>query len=216
MIPVAILCGGRGTRLGELTANRPKSMVEVCGRPFVDWQLELLAAQGFTDVVLCVGHLAGDIAAHLYDRDPFVQYSFDGPEPLGTGGALKKAQPMLGEVFGVLYGDVYPLYSLVDVAEGFQQGGTMAVRAPGQRNVELCRGMVTNYDRAGTFDYGDAGFTVLHADELRFSPDNFDLGELYQYLAWEGLLEGHVVTEPVYEIGSLEGLRAFEGYVRKR
>ena len=56
-IQVAILAGGLATRLGELTRNRPKSLVEILHKPFLTYQLELLKQQGVTDVVLCIGHL---------------------------------------------------------------------------------------------------------------------------------------------------------------
>jgi len=56
-IQVVILAGGFATRLGQLTINRPKSLVEILGKPFLAYQLELLQAGGITDIVLCIGHL---------------------------------------------------------------------------------------------------------------------------------------------------------------
>ena len=56
MIPVAVLAGGLGTRLGALGRTTPKALIEVAGRPFALWQLELLRAHGAERVVMCVGH----------------------------------------------------------------------------------------------------------------------------------------------------------------
>ena len=53
---VAILAGGLATRLGDLTRGRPKSMVEVQGKPFLEYQLELLRKGGIKDITLCLGH----------------------------------------------------------------------------------------------------------------------------------------------------------------
>ncbi len=70
MYPVAVLAGGLGLRLRELTGTQlPKAMVPVLGRPFVDWQLETLAAAGVTDVVLLVGHSGDHIRDHVGSGD---------------------------------------------------------------------------------------------------------------------------------------------------
>src|SRR6266576_791452 len=108
--PTAILAGGLGTRLGSLTENMPKSLVQVSGKPFLAHQLTLLRKQGIERVVLCVGHLSEMIRDQFEDGTNFgiaLEYSFDGPRPVGTGGALRKALPLLGDNFFVLYGDSY-------------------------------------------------------------------------------------------------------------
>jgi NDP-sugar pyrophosphorylase family protein len=98
MVPQAvILLGGRGTRIAAQYPDRPKALVPVCGRPFLEWQLDWLRAGGITRVLLAAGHLADVLERHLAARPP------DGldlvlsrePEPLGTGGALKFAEPLL-------------------------------------------------------------------------------------------------------------------------
>jgi NDP-sugar pyrophosphorylase family protein len=62
MLPLAVLAGGFATRLGDLSRNTPKCLIEVNGRPFVDWQLDLLIKNGYTNFVFC--HLLGLIFAH--------------------------------------------------------------------------------------------------------------------------------------------------------
>ena len=98
-VPVAILAGGRATRLGSLVADLPKALIPVSGRPFVDHQLALLQRRGLRRVVFCVGHLGEQIVAHVGDGARFgmrVEYTFDGPRLLGTGGALRRAAVLLG------------------------------------------------------------------------------------------------------------------------
>jgi len=85
-IQVAIIAGGLATRLGELTKSRPKSLVEVNNKPFLAYQLEILKAQGITDVVLCTGHLGEQIretfgAGSKYGME--LSYSIE-DRPLGT------------------------------------------------------------------------------------------------------------------------------------
>ena len=112
MIPVAILAGGLATRLGDVTKKIPKALLEIAGKPFIDYQLQLLREAGVTRVVMCIAHLADQIEGVLGDGSAYgleIAYSHDerGPngELLGTGGALRNALPLLGDEFLVMYGD---------------------------------------------------------------------------------------------------------------
>lgn len=110
MIPIAIVCGGLGTRLGDLTATTPKSLVDVNGQPFILRQLDLLKSHGYTNIVLCTGHLGAqirDVVGNGARLGMTVEYSHDGAEALGTAGAVRQALRDLGERFFVLYGDSY-------------------------------------------------------------------------------------------------------------
>ena len=98
MIPVAILAGGRATRLGPTAERIPKALIEVGGTPFVAHQLRLLRREGIARVVLCVGHFGEMIRQVVGDGGQFgleVVYSFDGDKLLGTGGALPNAGVIL-------------------------------------------------------------------------------------------------------------------------
>jgi NDP-sugar pyrophosphorylase family protein len=109
-IPVALLAGGLATRLRPLTEKVPKVLLPVAGRPFLAHQLELLRTQGIRRVVVCLGHLGEQVVEAFGDgreQGVAIEYSFDGPVLLGTGGALRQALPKLGERFFVLYGDSY-------------------------------------------------------------------------------------------------------------
>jgi NDP-sugar pyrophosphorylase family protein len=108
--PVAILAGGLSTRLRPLTDKIPKALLPVAGEPFLVHQLRLLRSNGFRRIVLCVGYLGEMIKAEIADGNDLgmqIVYSFDGTIPLGTGGALKRALPKLGDRFLVIYGDSY-------------------------------------------------------------------------------------------------------------
>src|SRR5260370_34354315 len=125
-LPVAILAGGLASRLRPLTAKIAKALLPVAGKPFLAHQLERLRKQGLHHVVLCVGYLGETIQAQFGDGSGWgvkLEYSFDGPAPLGTGGALKQALPLLGGNFFTLYGDSYLPIDFKPVAEFFQRGG---------------------------------------------------------------------------------------------
>jgi NDP-sugar pyrophosphorylase family protein len=106
-IPVAILAGGLGTRLRPAIGEHPKVVADVGGRPFLAWLLDEVAAAGFREAVLCVGWLADEVEAAIGpSHGPLrVRYSRE-VSPLGTGGALRQALPLLeGDRAMVMNGD---------------------------------------------------------------------------------------------------------------
>ena len=79
-VQVVVLMGGLGTRLKDYTKERPKSLVEVCGKPFFDYQLDLLTAWGFKKFLFLIGYRADMIEEYYKDgrsRDISIQYSYD-------------------------------------------------------------------------------------------------------------------------------------------
>src|SRR5579862_3566302 len=97
--PLALLAGGLATRMKPLTENVPKSLLMIDGEPFLAHQLKLLVEQGIRDIVICCGHLREQIEAYAGDGSRFecrLRYSYDGEALLGTGGALRRALPLLG------------------------------------------------------------------------------------------------------------------------
>jgi mannose-1-phosphate guanylyltransferase len=103
-----ILAGGEGTRLRPLTETVPKPVVTLVDRPFITFMLEWLRGHGVGDVVLSCGFMAAGVRAVLGDGSTYgVRLRYvEEPEPLGTGGAVKLAEPLLEERFLVLNGDV--------------------------------------------------------------------------------------------------------------
>jgi len=108
-VPVAILCGGFGTRLGSLAEAVPKPLVPILGRPFLEHQVDLLAGQGFRRFVLLTGHRGDLVEAHFRSYGGGgLTFLFSREErPEGTGGALVRARHLLGDAFIVLNGDSY-------------------------------------------------------------------------------------------------------------
>ncbi len=215
MLTMAILCGGLGTRLSDLTKDTPKCLVEVNGTPFLVHVLEEAARQGITKVVLCVGHLAEQVRWTVGNGAVFdleVTYSRDGEEPLGTAGALLKAASLLGADFFVLYGDSYLTvdYAAVQAAYETQEClGLMVVcePPPGYRpNVRLNGPRISAHDKhwppagAHHIDYGMAILDHRALSLIDSAP--YDLSDLYGALADCGELAGYVSPERFYTIGT--------------
>jgi MurNAc alpha-1-phosphate uridylyltransferase len=232
MLPVAILAGGLASRLHPITERVPKALVDVAGRPFVLRQLDLLRQQGLRRVVLCVGFLGELIRDRVGDGVDVgmeIEYSFDGPGLLGTGGALRRALPLLGERFFVLYGDSYLPIDFGAVEKAFASCGLPALmtilKNDGQwdkSNVEFEDGRLVRYDKRNPSDrmtYIDFGLGALSAEALMGGSEGatekqLDLGDLYRSLSERGLLAGHEVFGRFYEIGSFSGLKDAIAYFR--
>ena len=226
MPPVALLAGGKATRLFPLTETIAKAMVEVAGAPFIAHQLRLLKSQNITQVVICCGVFSEQIEAYVGDGSAFglqVRYSPDGPTLLGTGGALKQALPLLGEQFFVLYGDSYLPTPFAPILEAFARAGKQALmtvyRNRGQwdtSNVAFVQGMMEAYDkvhRTAAMEYIDYGLGMFTAEAFSETQTVFDLATLYQSLLQAGQLAGHEVRERFYEIGSPAGLAEFAAWI---
>lgn len=125
----AILCGGLGTRLRSALPDRPKSLAEVGGRAFIDILLGHLAAAAVPRVVLCAGVGAEALAAHVEARDFGLEVVIARePTPLGTGGALAAALPLLhSDPVLVLNGDSWVTGLVLEAFCAFQRRRAAAV-----------------------------------------------------------------------------------------
>ncbi len=226
-----VLAGGLATRMRPRTLTVPKAMLEVAGRPFVDWQLEKLAACGYDDVVLCVAHLAEQIEAHVEDGARFgvrVRYSHEGPTLLGTAGALRAALDLLAPTFLVTYGDSYLPF---DYAEPLR---VLDAHAD-------CLGVMSIYENAGQWDESnvfpdetgawvaryekkrpdlhfthiDYGAIALRREVIAALPagEARDLAAIQAELASRRLLRAVVARDRFFEIGSPDGLATLDRWL---
>jgi MurNAc alpha-1-phosphate uridylyltransferase len=225
LLPVCILAGGLGTRLGEVVKDTPKPLLEVAGRPFLLWQLDLLRAHGASRVVLCVGYLGARIEERIGDGAELgldIRYAYDPPELAGTAGAIRAALPLLGDAFGVLYGDTYLQLDYSAVQRAFEDSGRPALmtvlhnRSAWDVSNAAFDGTRVRYSkRAPTPDmeWIDYGYGVLRADALDAAPDP-DLAGVYETLSARGELAGYAATERFWEIGTPEALADTDAYLR--
>jgi len=211
-IVVAVLCGGFGTRLGELTRDVPKPMIEIGGRPYLERVIESFAERGFYDFVLLTGYRGEVIEEHFGVGERFgvrIRYSHE-HEPLGTGGAIREARSLLCERFLMTYADVLRRF---DYDRFVQQhrGHCLAVYPRILTgNVDLEGGRVVRFDkRAPELPYIDAGFSVMQASAIDILPPagpcSFE-EIVFSGLAQHGELEGEVVNRDFFDIGTPEEL----------
>ncbi len=112
-----ILAAGLGTRLGELTSDRPKALVEVCGRTMLEHQLRHLSAAGFDRFVINIHHFAPKVRAFLEEHQNFgldIRLSDETDLLLDTGGGIRKAMRLFDDEQPVLVHNV-DIFSSVDL-----------------------------------------------------------------------------------------------------
>jgi NDP-sugar pyrophosphorylase family protein len=221
-----VLAGGRGTRLGPLTERVPKALVEVAGRPFLEYQLALLRSSGVTEIVLCVGYLSELVERTIGDGSRFgltIQYSYDGDTPLGTAGALRNALPLLAPTFLVTYGDTLLPIDHGDVLRSHADSGLPALMTVLENenrwdtsNAVVAQGRVVAYSKnppppgARWIDYGLLAFTRTAAAEGQSA----DLEAQLAVLARAGLLGAYEVDQRFHQIGDPAGLAETAEFIR--
>lgn len=227
LLPVCILAGGLGSRLGEVVRDTPKPLLEVAGRPFLLWQLDLLRAHGASRIVLCVGYLGERIEERIGDGAELgldIRYAHDPPGLAGTAGAIRAALGLLGDGFGVLYGDTYLRLDYTDVQQTFEASGCPALmtvlhnRGQWDGSNATFDGARVRYSKRAPepgMEWIDYGYGVMRAEALDAS-DDADLAGVYETLSARGELAGYAATERFWEIGTPEALAATDGHLRGR
>lgn len=231
-----VLAGGLATRLGSLSSGTPKSLVKACGKPFIDYQLALLARNGIDRATYCIGHLGEQIRAHVGNGDRFglrVDYVDEGDKRLGTAGALRLALDTgaLDDRVFVTFGDSYLPIFFRDVwaaAESVRPRPLMTVfRNEGRwdgSNVILQDRRVRLYEKGrqdtkaigmAWIDYGLLVLERHHIETMIPAEMPFDLSDVCHRLSLAGVLEGFEVFTRFYEIGTPQGLADFEDLARR-
>ena len=229
-LPVVILAGGLATRLRPVTETIPKALVEVAGEPFAFHQLRLLARHGFRDAVFLTGYRGEQIEAAVGDGARFgirARHLPDGPVLLGTGGAIARALPALGDSFAVIYGDSWLDFDYAAALATFQQASKPALMtvfrnegAWDTSNTEYTGAEILAYSkraRTPAMRHIDYGFSVFRASVFRDLPVDTptDLAFVFEDLVRARQLAVFEAMQRFYEVGSFSGLAEFEAHLQE-
>jgi len=227
---IAILAGGMATRLGALTRDRPKSMVEIKGKPFLEYQLVHLREGGIKDIVLCLGYAGGQIQEYFGDGSEYgvnLEYSYEHNQ-LGTAGALKNAERLLDDTFFTIYGDSYLFLDFAEILSFFKSRNRLALMTVYRNDNRFDRSntmiegdTVTRYSKNGATEdmvYIDYGVNLFRKEVLEMIPANrfYALEDLFLRLIEKNELLAFEARDRFYEIGSVQGLRDFESYIKEK
>ncbi len=222
---VAILAGGLATRLGAVAREHPKSMLQILGRPFLEYQLEFLKQGGIRDIVLCTGHLGEQIEGYFGDGSRFgvsIRYSRE-DRRLGTAGALKNAGDLLDDIFFTLYGDSYLFVDFGDAMSLFESRDRLALMSVYKNhgrykksNTAVGGELVTrysNHEKTADIVYIDYGANIFRKQALEMVPEGYySMEELFPRLIERREVLAYEVRKRFYEVGSPRLLREFRKF----
>jgi N-acetyl-alpha-D-muramate 1-phosphate uridylyltransferase len=197
----------------------PESLVLVQGKPFVDWQLDRFVASGARSLVMCVGSEGEQIEAHVrraLDRGLTVGYSYAGEQPLGTGGALRRAFARLEDEFVLTYGGRYVPFDysspLEDLRAHPEAVATLSV-CPGPGSVTLEGDWVSQYGGPESAGVADCGVIALRRSALAGIEDGaiWPVEALLRKLARGRQLRAFWAQVAGYDVGGPELERCLRG-----
>ncbi|MEM7190109.1 MAG: nucleotidyltransferase family protein [Pseudomonadota bacterium] len=218
-----ILAAGFGTRMGALTADQPKPLLPVAGRPLIDHALDHVAQAGLRRAIVNLHYRGDQIRAHLAGRKtPEIAFSDEQPQILDTGGGVVQAIPLLGDApFVTCNSDAVFLGSnpLQVLLEAWDQSAHDALLL----FVPVTQAIA--YTRAGDFFVGEDGATPVRRGVAASAPfifagaqiirpevfENAPDGPFSMNLIWDRLLEDGRLAAVSYpgrwiDVGTPDGL----------
>lgn len=232
-----VLAAGLGTRMRPLTDTLPKPLIDVAGKPLIDWCLDWLGKAGIAQVVVNTSYRAGQLEAHLVTRkQPAIRISREEPEPLETGGGIKKAMPLLGSTpFVAMNSDAifpestpHPLQRLSDAWD--DRLDFLMLVVPRERAIDWKgngdfvvdgKGRLRRPAAGEEAPYIFTGVEIIHPRAFAASPEGaFSLSRLWERSkqpdGWYARVRAVVHEGDWLHVGDLAGLEAAEAYLLDR
>jgi N-acetyl-alpha-D-muramate 1-phosphate uridylyltransferase len=229
---LVVLAGGLATRLYPITKKVPKSLIKIDDIPFVIYQLKLFKRNGIKHIHFCLGYLGESIEKVIRESEFYdnlrITFSYDGEEPLGTGGCIQNILNEISDSFIVTYGDSYLNLNYLSILDFFKKKnkesyGLMTVFKNEKKydtsNAIYKDNMVSIYSKTNILDemnYIDYGLGILSKKHFKNFKNlkNFDLSEVYEQLSKDSKLLGYESKTRFYEIGSLKGIEDLTNYFK--
>ena len=220
---IVIPCGGQATRLGSIAENIPKSLVEINGRAFIEYQFDLIHKYKFDEIILCIDHFGEQIKAYVgteTSKGITVRYSID--DHLDVIGAVKTAEKWLQNHFFLMYGDSYlPFLDFNKMYQKYIQQNKLAMMAVWKNentidasNIKIENGAVTSVGDNDS-DFIDYGTTILNKKILESVPyqQKYSTKKLWQRLVEQNQLAAYIAPDRFYHIGTPEALKDTRRYI---
>lgn len=216
--------GGIGKRVIKYTKVKPKCLIKFCGKPFLFYQLDYLRRNNVSNVILSAGYKSNQIRDYVKKNIDFINVKIidDGNKLLGTGGAIKKSIRLLKDQFYVIYGDSFLNFKLKDL-KIINKFSIMAIyknlNKYDKSNVKRKKKdfiLYKKFKKKQKFKYIDYGVSLLNKKIFKDFKINkkFDLSVIFERISKENKLKGFIVKKRFYEIGSYNGIKQFNNYIK--
>lgn len=225
-----ILAGGRGERLLPITEKTPKPMVLFHGKPFLEYIIEYVKAEGFTEVLLLLGYLHEDVTQYFGDGSKFgikIKYSVTDVSN-ETGPRLKAVKNMLDPIFFLMYCDNYCPVDTQKAWENFCSHDDVLAQVTAysnldnftRNNLRIENDLVATYDKSrseNNLNGVDIGFAFMKSEILNYMPDeNLNFEKIvYLKLVQEKKLAAFLVHHRYYSVGNLDRLPITEKFLKR-
>lgn len=232
MLRAVILAGGLGSRIRHLIPGIPKPMVPILGRPFCEWVVRWLVAQGISQFAVATGYLGENIAAH-FSRSPIAGAHIDCHQefsPLGTGGGLvdcvRRYPSAVNDIWIVANGDSLVLANINELVESVRSGAADAAILGlfladagryGSLEVDHCGRLKSFCEKRPGAATINAGLYVFSGRVFEEMPETRPLSleaDIFPSLVATRRVAVHCVEAPFLDIGTPETLPLAEEFVR--
>jgi NDP-sugar pyrophosphorylase family protein len=212
--PVVILAGGLGTRISSISTTTPKALLQIAGKPFLEWKISELKRSGVEKIYLLTGYLSEKIEHYisLNKFDLEIEIIRDKPKNQGTARSLLNAlDHIMEDQFVLTYADNLLPLQISKFTHVLSQSRCRMVVSTwrGQAdnfNADVLNNFVYEYSKTSKphFKFLDFGYTFISKEAISHfqSTDVQDLGEVFAELASKGMLEAHVTSDKYFEIGT--------------
>uniref|UniRef100_A0A7C5YU32 Nucleotidyltransferase family protein n=1 Tax=Ignisphaera aggregans TaxID=334771 RepID=A0A7C5YU32_9CREN len=208
---VVVLAGGLGRRLRPLTDDKPKAMINICGKPLIEWHIYWLKKYGFDEFVLLLGHAKEKVIEYLGSGRKLgvkVSYVIE-DEPLGTGGAIKNAESVLKneEWFLVINGDIVTDLNPINLVEDLNISNNIVasialvyMKSP-YGIVKVEDGYIKEFLEKPTIEYTiNAGVYAMRSTIFNYLPEKGDIEvTTFPLLAKQRLLRGYIFRQTFWK-----------------
>ena len=225
IMQVVILAGGLGTRLRPLTYNVPKPMIEIKGKPFLEYLILYLKNQGLKNILILTSYLSEKIASYFKDGSSLgvlIKYSNE-ISPLGTGGALKNAERYLNKEFILLNGDTFIPLDYNKLIYYYKNSGRKNIivvnknkKSRGNIMIDRNKKVVEYNKKEKKFQYEACGVQIFKKEILRLMPKNKVISvenDIFPLEIKKTDLIAFETKADFFDLGTFERVKRFRGVI---
>ncbi len=221
---IVILCGGFGSRIADLTINKPKILIDIVTKPFLYHLLKIFKKNRIKNIYLLTYYKKNQIVNYIKNLKGFNFFIFnDGKNNLGTGGSLKKNLHKIPEYFYLTYGDSYLDFDYSTLKKKLINTNKSIITIfknksrDHNNNILLLKKKLIKYNKGKRFNYIDYGLFLLKKKDLQninIKKNKFGLNSYISNLIKKNKISYVISKNKFYECGSYDGIEMLEKKIK--